>query len=672
MKKKLLHIATVAALLSFPMVNSAQAPTLGAAANFVLFTGVGAVTQTGISHLTGNVGSNSGSSTGFGNVDGVMNDQNGASALASTNLITAYNQLNTTIATIFPAPAFGNATLTAGVYSVSAAATLNSSLTLDGQNNANAVFIFQIGGSFSTGAGSQIVLINGAKACNVFWKIDGLVSMAAGTKMRGTVIANNAGIVIGAGCTLEGRALSTNGAIGVTSLFAYTPIGCGSPFLTGPASPTLASTACYALFTSNGPATNVGNTKLVGDVGTNVGLTTGYNPLLVTGMIHPIPDGSTGACAADLLNVYTYLNTLPYDIELLYPAQFGKSLVLTPHSYVMNSAVTFIDTLFLNGQGNANAVFVIKVNGAFNTGTYANVVLTNGTQAKNVFWKIDGALNINNFSNFKGTMIVNNGAINLNKGMSLIGRALSTNGALSTDSVKVNIPGLSLMASSSATTLCSGKNATLSASGANNYTWNPGGTGSVIVVTPTTNTTYTLTGSQATCIGGTSTISIVVNQSPTVTTVTNFSVLCTGHVAVLTATGATTYTWNTNAVTSNITISPTVTTTYTVIGTSGSCSSTSTITQVVSPCTGIDQNNGIATEIVIYPNPNNGQFTIQFNSISENTSVEIYNSIGQLVSKERVTSTSLSIDLHDLATGIYQIRILENNSMIKQAKVIIH
>jgi len=56
-----------------------------------------------------------------------------------------------------------------------------------------------------------------------------------------------------------------------------------------------------------------------GDVGTNVGLTTGFDPLLVTGTIHPIPDASTAQCAADLIDVYTYLNTLPYDIELLYP-----------------------------------------------------------------------------------------------------------------------------------------------------------------------------------------------------------------------------------------------------------------------------------------------------------------------------------------------------------------
>jgi len=438
MKRKLLLILTSITLLTLPISNFAQAPTLGVVASYVLFTLNGAVTNSGLSQLTGNVGSNSGSSTGFGNVNGVMNNNNGPTGLAAAALLSAYNQLNTTIAGFFPAPLLGNgATLTAGTYSISAPATLNSSLTLDGQNNANAVFIIQIGGSFSANAGSQIILVNSAKACNVFWKVDGLVSLASGAKMKGTIIANNAAINLSTGATLEGRALSTTGAITTNGVLAYTPIGCGSPILNGPAAPTLGSTACYALFSANGALTNTGNTFATGDVGTNVGLTTGYNASNITGTIHPIPDGSTGACATDLLNVYTYLNTLPYDIELLYPAQFGKSLVLTPHTYVMNGATTFIDTLFLNGGGNTNAVFVIQANGAFSTGTYANVVLTNGTQAKNVFWKVEGAVSINNFSNFKGTIIANNGAISLNKGMKLIGRALTTNGVFTTDSINV-------------------------------------------------------------------------------------------------------------------------------------------------------------------------------------------------------------------------------------------
>ncbi len=261
--------------------------------------------------------------------------------------------------------------------------------------------------------------------------------MSSGTSMKGNVITNNAAINMNTGDTLEGRALSTGGAVTVDGVLAYTPIGCGSPLLTGPSAPNLASTACYAIFSGNGSVTNTGNTFATGDIGTNVGLTTGYNALNVTGNIHPLPDGSTAACAADLGDVYTYLNTLPADIELLYPAQFGRNLVLTPHTYILKAATVFTDTLYLDAQNYSNAVFVIQINGALSTSTYAKVLLINGAQSKNVFWKVDGATDINDFSEFKGMLVGNNGAVSLKKGVIMEGRAFTTTGTLTTDSVKV-------------------------------------------------------------------------------------------------------------------------------------------------------------------------------------------------------------------------------------------
>jgi len=312
----------------------------------VLFSTVGAVGNTGISQITGNVGTNSGAITGFGNVNGVMNSSNGATAQCAADLLIAYNLLNSTIPNFFPAPLLGNGQiLGAGVYAIAGPATLNNELILNAQNDPDAVFIFQINGAFSTAALSSVTLINGAQACNVFWKIEGLVDMASGTTMRGTIVANNGAITINADGVLEGRALSTSGAVNVSGTLAFTPIGCGSPTLLGPAAPDLVSAGCYAVFSSNGPVSNAGITYVVGDVGTNVGLTTGFNPLFVSGEVHPIPDGSTAAAAADLLNAYNYLNALPFDIELLYPAQFGNDLVLTPHTYLLNAATTFTGDL---------------------------------------------------------------------------------------------------------------------------------------------------------------------------------------------------------------------------------------------------------------------------------------------------------------------------------------
>jgi hypothetical protein len=84
-----------------------------------------------------------------------------------------------------------------------------------------------------------------------------------------------------------------------------------------------------------------GVTYVTGDVGTNVGIAAGFDALNVTGTIHPIPDVSTAQAAADLVVAYNYLNVLPYNVELMYPAQFGNDLVLTPNTYLMNAAASF-------------------------------------------------------------------------------------------------------------------------------------------------------------------------------------------------------------------------------------------------------------------------------------------------------------------------------------------
>lgn len=442
MKNSLRNSMLILTVIScLPTGILAQAPALGAAGNFVLFSTNGAVSNTGISQLTGNVGTNSGASTAFGNVNGVMHDNDTASARCAADLLIAYKQLNTATPAFFPAPLLGNGQiLTAGVYSISGTTSLNLSLTLNGQGNPNAVFIFQIQGAFSTNAAAQVILTNGAQACNVFWKVEGLVSIATGTQMKGTLIANNAAIEMKTKVTLEGRALSTTGAVTVDGILAYTPVGCGSTVLTGPIAPSLASVACYAVFSSDGAVTNTGTSKVKGDVGTNVGLTTGYNTVDVTGTIHPIADISTSACASDLLIVYNYLNTLPYDIELVYPAQFGNKLVLTPHTYRLKGATTFNDTLYLNAQGNPNAVFVMQLNGALSTATHTQVMLINGTKAENVFWKVEGSVDLNDYSDVKGTIVCNNGAVKLSSGVVLTGRALTTKGTLTTAGVMVTMP----------------------------------------------------------------------------------------------------------------------------------------------------------------------------------------------------------------------------------------
>ncbi|MFH0895679.1 MAG: ice-binding family protein [Bacteroidota bacterium] len=613
MKKQLLNALKVVILLLIPTLIFAQAPPLGTAAEFILFTSIGAVTNSGISHVTGNVGTNSGSSTGFGNVNGVMHDGDGASAQCAADLLIAYNLLNSTIPNFFPAPLLGNGQiLNAGVYSISGAATMNGNLILNAQGDANAVFIFQIQGSFSTGANAKVNLINGALACNVFWKVEGLVSMAAGTTMRGTVIANNAAINMNTGDTLEGRALSTTGAVTVDGVLAYTPIGCGSPVLTGPTAPALASTECYTIFSSDGAVYNAGVTYVTGDVGTNVGLTTGFDPLLVNGTIHPIPDVSTAACAADLLNVYTYLNTLPYDIELLYPAQFGNNLVLTPHTYLMNAATTFTDTLYLNALGNDDAVFVIKIYGALSTSTYSKVILINGTQSKNVYWLVSGAVSINDYSVFNGTIVCNNGAIDLTTGVTLEGRALTTTGALSTAAIIASrVPATQNL------------------------------------------TDITIVNGQTTCYGATQTIIVAGNS-------TIFKVEAGGSVTMVAS-------QNIRFLPGTIVLNGGYLHAYiTTTGTYCGCGAlppaiVSTPIEIMESLWGPETESDFFR---IYPNPTNDRFTLETKVSDESIRqiVFVYSMMGLLIVKEEVTgNVKKEYSLADQPAGIYIVRVIKND-----------
>jgi len=132
---------------------------------------------------------------------------------------------------------------------------------------------------------------------------------------------------------------------------------------------------------------------------------------------------------------------------------------------------------------------------------------------------------------------------------------------------------------STSTTVCSGQSATVTASGANTYSWNTGATTAGLTINPATaTTTYTVTGTTtATGCTNTATGVITVNNLPTV--VATSTAVCQGSSATITASGANTYSWNTGATTAGLTINPvTATTTYTVTGTNTAttCSNTAT------------------------------------------------------------------------------------------------
>ncbi len=203
--------------------------------------------------------------------------------------------------------------------------------------------------------------------------------------------------------------------------------------------------------------------------------------------------------------------------------------------------------------------------------------------------------------------------------------------------------------------ICAGNSFTIIPSGASTYTIGGGSS----VVTPTANSSYNVVGTSAQgCVGSNTAVSsVTVNPLPTISATSTNSLLCFGSTASLTASGANTYTWNTSANTSVIAVSPTITTTYTIIGTNtNGCNNGATITQSVSPCTGINNLASIATtNVLAFPNPSNGLYTIQ-NTSGTKIEITVVNALGQIVLNKTISSENEIINLKEQANGIYYLK----------------
>ena len=128
-------------------------------------------------------------------------------------------------------------------------------------------------------------------------------------------------------------------------------------------------------------------------------------------------------------------------------------------------------------------------------------------------------------------------------------------------------------------TICSGSSANLTASGASTYAWSTGATGSGLTVSPTTTTTYTVTGTSAASCVNTAIATVNVVSAPAIAV--NSSSVCAGSSVVLTASGVTTYTWNTGTNGASLSVSPASTTVYTVTGNLSGCSTQASQTATV-------------------------------------------------------------------------------------------
>ena len=289
--------------------------------------------------------------------------------------------------------------------------------------------------------------------------------------------------------------------------------------------------------------------------------------LTVTVDVQPLPSvsvisaticsGAAGTLIASGANTYSW-NT----------GVLNANLIATP---TVNTTYTVTGT----------SVFgcVKTATGSINTGTAPVIVVNSATICAGT----PTVLTANGITSFTWSTGANTNTISVNPASNTVytvSGSLSGCSAGATKTVAVTVKPSPATAVTSPT-ICSGANATLSASGATTYSWSTGATIPSQVVTPTTTTIYTVTGSSSNGCKVSVESTVTVKSSPNL--VVNSQTICAGKTATLSVTGGTTYAWSNSATTNSIAVTPTINTNYTVTSTSNGCSATKVVSVAVNP-----------------------------------------------------------------------------------------
>lgn len=430
---------------------------LGTAASFGALAG-GAISGTG--HVKGDVGSGTGAIAPAITSTGTIYPTGHAAATAAlADFADAYDDgKNRTPDVLLSAAAYelGGTTLKAGVYKIGAAATLASPVTLNAEGNPDAVFIIQITGAFgATASVGNVVLANDAQSANVFWIVEGAVSMGASTQMQGNILGG-AAITFGATTTINGRALAGSAAgtlalattvsvpvepsvVGDRVWFDSNGNGIQDPaestgFANVPV--TLRQLVLESLTIDLGTAANFGALaggaiSGSGNVAGNVGSGTGaIAPAITsTGTIYPTGHALAMTALADFATAYNDGKNRTPDFLLSAAAYELGGTTLTPGVHKIGAAATLASPVTLDAQGDPEAVFIVQITGAFGTtASVGNVVLANDAKSANVFWIVEGAVSVGANSHMEGN-ILGGAAVTFGASTTMSGRALAGSAA---------------------------------------------------------------------------------------------------------------------------------------------------------------------------------------------------------------------------------------------------
>jgi hypothetical protein len=214
-------VAILAAVFVFGLVGSAMAATqvnLFTAYDFAVLGGSG-ITNTNATTITGNIGTFPTTTiTGIGSItlNGTNHAGDAVTQGAKDDLVTAYNDAaGQTCTTTYASPTdIGGSTLTPGVYCFASSGAITGTLTLNEQNDPDAVFIFKFGSGLTTASNSNVIFTHPliGQACHVFWQVGSSATLGTSTNFIGTIMTMTS-ITLTSGASVTGRLLARNGSV---------------------------------------------------------------------------------------------------------------------------------------------------------------------------------------------------------------------------------------------------------------------------------------------------------------------------------------------------------------------------------------------------------------------------------------------------------------------------
>ncbi len=230
---------------------------------------------------------------------------------------------------------------------------------------------------------------------------------------------------------------------------------------------------------------------------------------------------------------------------------------------------------------------------------------------------------------------------------------------------------------------CAGQNiqfTDLSTLSPNGWAWNVNPSAGVVITSPSSqnpqisfpspgNYSVTLIPSNVIGPGNPVTQTITVNAPPTVSVAAANQTICIGEYVVFSVSGASTYTWSNGGGNNTLAIyGPTTAATYTVYGqATNGCITAVPLSVAVDPCVGINELKAGENSILVYPNPNQGVFTVE---VKNETEISLYSAIGSELLRKKVSAGKTELTISNLASGIYYLKSVSGNksTVIKLVK----